>query len=399
MRGRYYLTKIAHAWQDGTLSGRVRRWLAGSYRSNVGVLADYASLSSEDRRRSMADAFPDPYTGAPDEQCVIERVVRAYRAAKRDEADAPERYQIRGLWAEWISVNYGPLLKAIDSGSRGSLTRQLQNFARAPFAIGTGACFEDLRRSRPYVTAVWCKYRDILRSIDFDLSTLAHPPVGNPAGFRVTADGPVIPTETLRHAYHGALMVDLLRDVRTPVVLEIGGGFGGQAFQAVHQLRASGNPVSRYYDFDIPEVGLVASYFLLRAFPDPCVKLYGEDGDNFAVAVLPHFAIDAVLDDSVDLVFNAHSFAEMDERSSRHYLSVVERACRRYFFHVNHDVRLPIGGSRNALGSELVPDPSRFKRIYKRPRVFGRPEDTPYPSFAYLYERMAPQRTLGTSGA
>lgn len=83
----------------------------------------------------------------------------------------------------------------------------------------------------------------------------------------------------------------------------------------------------------------------------------------------------------------------MDGASARAYLSVVERCCRKYFMHDNHDMPLefrnPDGTmSRNVIGSELLPDPTAFKRLFKKPRVHGRPEDRPFVQFEYLYERV-----------
>jgi hypothetical protein len=62
-------------------------------------------------------------------------------------------------------------------------------------------------------------------------------------------------------------------------------------------------------------------------------------------------------------------------------------------FHVNHDIRLTFdsddgGRSVNRLGSELIPDPHLFRAVFKRPRVFGRPDDRFYPAHEFLYERI-----------
>ena len=43
----------------------------------------------------------------------------------------------------------------------------------------------------------------------------------------------------------------------------------------------------------------------------------------------------------------------------------------------------------SVIGSKLVPDVSRFKRLFKKPRVFFLPEDRleGFVSYEYLYER------------
>lgn len=404
-RLRYYREKLERAWADGTLRERVSRKLASSVSKRAGAAVHYLRLPPGDRRLSLSEGFADhraePSLDEAYEREVLGRLVEAYHAARADLPGAPAHYQLRGIWAEWIQMNYRPVLDALAARDHDRLGALLRNSAREPFAVGTGGSYDDIVPYRTsvfggmYVRTLWCDYRDKLRDLGFDLSRMAYPPVGNPAGIRVNDS--VVSIETLRHAYEGCAIAQLLSDVPGAVVLEIGGGFGGQAFQTIEQCRGSGAPVARYLDFDIPEVLLVAGYFLMMAFPGLEFRLYGEgpvsarDGERFDVGLFPHFAIDRVEPLSVDLLYNSNSFAEMDESVSRHYLEVVNRVCRRYFMHCNHETRLVFRGpdgtvSRNALGSELVPDAS-FKRIYKVPRVFGRPEDRDFKAFSYLYER------------
>jgi hypothetical protein len=156
--------------------------------------------------------------------------------------------------------------------------------------------------------------------------------------------------------------------------------------------------IAKYLVFDIPEMASICSYFLLSAFPDRQIRLFGEGpvstgaAEDYDIAVFPHFAITGLEDRSVDLFHNACSFSEMDSVSSSEYLRIIERACRKYFSHINHETRFqyrnPDGStSMNRIGSELVPDPRRFKQVFRKPRVFCLPEDRFYPYFEYLYER------------
>ncbi|MEP6925002.1 MAG: putative sugar O-methyltransferase [Pyrinomonadaceae bacterium] len=406
-RFNYYLTKLRRAWSDGTFKERVSRKLKTGTATKIGAATGYLGLRSTDKKLSIAEGFADHRnkinTDSEQEQEIINRIVSAYRLAKEDWKLAPAQFQIRGLWAEWIEVNYGNLLAAVNADDYHKISNILQNFGREQFAVGTGSSYDDVVHyktslvGRAYVKTVWCDYRDKLVDAGFDLSKITHPNIGNPAGFRVNEQ--VIPTETLRHAYNALAITNLLRNFKKPVIFEIGGGFGGQTFQTVYQLRENGNPIGKYLDFDIPEVQIVVSYFLLWAFPELNVRLYGEgavsatDAEDFEIGIFPHFAIDKLTNLSADLVFNSNSFAEMDETAAKHYLAVTNRICRQYFMHINHESRFvfnyPDGSeSRNALGSELVPETAKFKRIYKRPRLFQRPEDKPFKSFAYLYERI-----------
>ena len=87
----------------------------------------------------------------------------------------------------------------------------------------------------------------------------------------------------------------------------------------------------------------------------------------------------------------------MDGNSSREYLAIIERACRKYFLHDNHDstfiFKNPDGSiSQNVIGSKLIPNRALFKRLYKKPRVHGLPEDRSFIHYEYLYERMGAAR-------
>ena len=111
------------------------------------------------------------------------------------------------------------------------------------------------------------------------------------------------------------------------------------------------------------------------------------------MAVFPHFAISQLPALSVDLFYNSCSFSEMDSASSMEYLSIIERACRRYFLHDNHDMVLEFKEadgsiSVNVIGSKLIPNSALFKRVFKKPRVHGLPEDRSFIQFEYLYQRI-----------
>ena len=399
-RLQYYAAKIRSARAAGNLALRLRRRAYRAvYNPSKDLLDYYFRLNAEDRRTALAPGFQDHRGNGnhqPDGE-MLRRIAAAYKLACRESAQAPPRFAVRGLWAEWISINYGDLISALRTENLESLGRLLENFNRERFSTGTGYGYDDCLRyrtpllGRRSIVAQWCHYRNLLQSVG-GLETAYFPLVGNPAGVR---RGPnVVPIETLRHAYNAAEIEGLLRGAPNPVVVEIGGGFGGQAFQTLLRTAAR-----KYLVFDIPEVAAVCSYVALAAFPGKRVRLFGEgpvsasDGESFDIGVFPHFTIGGLEARSVDLVFNESSFSEMDGACSRAYLEIVERICRGYFLHSNHDTpiefRHPGGAvSANCIASDLVPS-SAFKRIYKRPRVFGRTEDKLFQHYSFLYQRIA----------
>lgn len=396
----YFYTKIKKARESGALREKSARFLTGMIRRPYEVSTGYSRLSKADRGLDISGGFADHrleenhHRSNPDH---LRRIVKAYKAAKQAQDQASLPFQIRGLWAEWISVNYKTLIPALETEDIAKLSALLENLFREQFTIGTGGYDNYVRYRSPlgglYIKYVWSSYRDKLLPLGFDPKDIEFPPVGNQTG--VLLKGKVISIETLRHAYHAVEMRELLRDVPGAIVVEIGGGLGGQAYQTLQMS----DQISKYLVFDIPEVAVISSYFLLSAFPDKRVRLFGEgnvsvDSDEqYDLAVFPHFAFSQLTGSSVDLFYNSCSFSEMDGMSSREYLSIIESVCRKYFMHDNHDTVLhykyPDGTtSSNVIGSELVPNLSLFKRVYKKPRVHGLPEDSTFLQYEYLYEKI-----------
>ena len=397
----YYYSKMKRAVRDGTVRERCGRFLLTSLTLPVEVLIGAAHLSKADRNLNTGAGYADHRQTSyhrpsnPDHLC---RIIAAYKAAKIKQREAATPFVIKGLWDEWITINFKDLISALESEDIASLGHLFENLFREPFTVGIGGYnfFTRYRKllGKSYVKCVWSKYRDALRDLDFDLGKIDFPPVGNPTG--VLLNGSVISFEALRHAYHAVEIRHLLRDVSDPTILEIGGGLGGQAYQTINALVGQ---QSKYLIFDIPEVAALSSYFLLSAFPDKRVRLFGEgsfslDGnEEYDIAVFPHFSIDRLPASSIDLFYNSCSFSEMDAEASTEYLAVIERSCRKYFLHDNHDSILkfqkPDGSiSVNIIGSKLIPNPTLFKRLYKKPRVHGVPEDRSFVHFEYLYEKI-----------
>ena len=68
--------------------------------------------------------------------------------------------------------------------------------------------------------------------------------------------------------------------------------------------------------------------------------LYGEDSldniKNYDIVILPSFCIDKLEENSVDLVFNSYSLAEMSTESIRYYVDKIRSVSKEYIFHINH---------------------------------------------------------------
>ena len=400
-RLQYYFEKLKYARRSGSLWPKLTKKTLQAIYVPAKVTYDYTfELRSEDRHLDIEEGFRDHTAECKmPSQETLQRLVRAYKQARSQEP-ADTRFGVRGLWREWIDINYGHMIDAIEREDLKALSSLLINFNREQMGIGTGGAYGDLIRinglwlGKAYVKTVWCTYRNLLAQTGVDPRSVSLPMIGNPAGIRVGDS--VIQSETFRHAYKASQMISMLEGTRSNTVVEIGAGFGGSAYQAVQR---SNGVIGRYIIFDIPEVAFVSAYFLIEAFPQKVVRLFGEgpiNASDYDIGVFPHFSFEQLPDQSVDLVFNSCSFSEMDGETSSLYLEVIERVCKRYLFHVNHDARLVFdagdGQSVNRLGSELIPDPKLFRAVFKRPRVFGRPDDKFYRAHEFLYERITEPR-------
>jgi len=324
----------------------------------------------------------------------VERIVRAYKCAIRDRK-TKEGYQVSGLWSEWIQINYKGLIDALVSEDFGELDRLFNNLFREQVTRGLGGYDEWTRFNslfgECYIRVTWKNYYKKLIDLE-PKSTVDFPKVGNPCG--VYFEGKLYPIESLRHAYRAEEVESLLADVQSPLIVEIGGGYGGFAYQLMSRFKESH---ANIYLYDIPEVLAIASAFLITALPSVNVKLHGEDIQNrgicaSSIQLLPHFTIDSLLDNSVDLFYNSCSFSEMSEDAVSEYLQTIERVCRRYFMHDNHETvlssRMPGEASvQSMVGSRIKLSSESFKRIYKKCRTHGLPEDRYFQHFEYLYEK------------
>jgi hypothetical protein len=276
------------------------------------------------------------------------------------------------------------------------LERLFNNIIREQCTIGLGGYDEWVRYNslfgKCYIKEVWINYYNKLKDIQGH-GDMEFPKVGNPCG--VVYRNKIVPIESLRHAYRAEEIKNLIGKQEKKVIVEIGGGYGGLAYQLASKLKKID---AQYFLFDIPEVVAISSAFLLTALPDKKIMLYGETSlagikHDFEIAIFPHFTIELLEDDSVDLFYNSCSFSEMDGAAALKYLSIIERCCRQYFMHDNHETTFKFRQfdgttSENIIGSKLLPSAEHFKRIYKKIRTHGLPEDSSFKHFEYLYERI-----------
>ena len=393
--------KIYNAFENGTLGEKVRHHIISRTKRPFNNVLEYFKIPAKERSYNLKKGFSDHRNEAnhlksnPDD---LRRISEAFKRSKKAESQLTSAFEIKGIWKEQINLNFRSLTDAMKNCDVDRMAQMFENLFREPFTNGLGGIdnyqFHNSFTGSLYTSHMLSRYKTFLKQLDIDLTDLNVPLVGNPHGALINKQ--VISYETLRYAYRGAEIAELLKDVPDATIVEIGSGIGGEALQNI-QLSQSG--ISKYISFDIPEVTAICSYFLMTALPDRKFRLYGEGPvsskkeDQFDIGLFPHFAAVELSETSVDLFYNSCSFSEMDREVSGEWMRIIEKSGRKYVMHVNHDKVLKFNykdgtSTINTVGSKLVPDQKKFKRIFKKPRLHGYPKYKNFEYFHYLYERV-----------
>ena len=325
-------------------------------------------------------------------QQMVDRVMDFYRACKSDQPLAKEPYQPGGEWANYLAERR-TTYEAMMAGDAITAGRQLRNFWRnelSPIVKEYAKYEQILAGENEYIERfllnVSRNYETWKEIFQVDTQQLAVPPVGNPWGLMID-DQLVVPKATRFHAL-ATQIGELLRDVASPKVVEIGAGYGGQAYYLLRDFSGV-----TYIDLDLPETLVIAAYYLLATHPELNIALYGESTTSIDqqirdhdVVLLPNYVLPKLCDQSVDLCVNSFSFSEMPAETLTEYLEQITRCVKSYLLHNNMDRRGVFNrGFERIPASEYPVDLRCWKRLYKKFDLFhGHQGD--YREF--LYQRM-----------
>ena len=103
-------------------------------------------------------------------------------------------------------------------------------------------------------------------------------------------------------------------------------------------------PNSKAIIFDIPITLVFSSYYLIKNFPEKQIGLHSDIKEiscgleQYDIICLPHFRIEELPVNSVDLFLNTGSLSEMNENTALHYLSIIKKTVKAggYFYTYNH---------------------------------------------------------------
>lgn len=278
--------------------------------------------------------------GAEQLRAITARVFASYRRAA-DDAPSSGPYAVGRDWGTLLRATRPTFYSAVENADLETLDGLLANFLRNELTTGTfggSVGFGNFAAAgRRVLNRVRKQHHVWQYSVERpDLNRVVSPAVGNPFGVKV-AEG-VIHANTFMNDSRAQYVGELLESVHRPIVLDLGGGFGGFG----HQLLMNGRD-SVYVGVDLPENLLVASYFLMASHPGARVLLYESreqvlDADTlrqYDIVMMPNFMLPRVADRAVNLFTNFISLSEMDFGSIVEYLQQVDRVTDGYFYHEN----------------------------------------------------------------
>lgn len=324
----------------------------------------------------------------------IERIVIAYNKAKSSQKVAADHYQVGDLWSPIYDKHMKEITAALTSENVNEVGKIYANFFREPCSWGLhGLPVEDMnatyfsgRVSEEYFNLYM---KDALNRIEIWLNTvgktspisdLETPIIGNPYGYYL--DETFIRAGVDYQHYYATIIKRLTNNSNAQkFVLELGGGFGGLA-----DFLLRDTPGLTYIDVDLPENMALTAFYLLSAYPNKKIALYGEidhtteDLSQYDAVLLPNFSIADLKDDSIDLSFNSYSLAEMPLETVTNYINHFNRITTKFIYHVNHTKFSTVKAD------DFPIDLDKFEVISRAPALWNMGRDSNMDEFEYIFK-------------
>lgn len=229
----------------------------------------------------------------------------------------------------------------------------------------TGLRSYDYRQHHAHQRDAFVRKLNLLCRTDKTGLFVPEPPVLG--GFGHAINGGLVNTDTLK--FYEALIAldkaDLLEQFRESahrrrVVLEIGAGWGGFAYQfkTLH-------PNTCYVIIDLPQTLLFSAVYLMTLFPEAKILIYGdkpgvnllENASDYDFVFLPSFLGESLSLPYLDLVINMVSFQEMKTAQVEGYVQRIYQLNCPNIYSLNRD--------RSANNGELTAVSSIIGKFYR----------------------------------
>jgi len=272
---------------------------------------------------------------------LIPRLIPSFNAARRKQQSLSRPYLPGGDWGASLEVRWRRYYEAISRNDQSVLAQYLRNFFRNEGIDGFWGAekvFENFCKSGKVRDRLMLEHFAVWKSSSAGtlLEELEAPKIGNPWGYLF--EGRILYEPVFEYHFQAHYLKQLLSRLETPVILEIGGGFGGLAY---HILKCI--PNVKYIGLDLPENVLLQTYYLSCAFPNAKIFTYGDSFatldktliQNHDIILLPNFVLPQVEPMVADVIINFRSLSEMSADTICEYFRQIDRIGPLFFSHEN----------------------------------------------------------------
>jgi hypothetical protein len=288
----------------------------------------------------VEEGFEPRPSNAGDDAVLLQRICNAYTKAMERQRSVSEKFQANQWWRLVQGANLGTVMRALSLHDVDSLRAMYGNFFRDPCGaglVGLRGIQNGLNGYKELFLIDALHRMDLWKRMTaarFPLMSLRTPDIGNPFG--IMMGDLLVRTGSEDQHFYAQKISSLADPEETPVVAEVGGGFGGMAYYLIRDCARV-----KYLDFDVPESIALASWYLLKAFPGLTATLYGEADLNTEtlnksdIILMPAFELPRMPDLSVDVSFNSHVLSDMPAGFIHEYLAEIVRTTRGCILHIN----------------------------------------------------------------
>jgi hypothetical protein len=331
---------------------------------------------------------------------IFKRIITSYNKAKAVQRESSEIYQVSNEWLPIYENYMGNTINALTTCNTEKLKIIYNNFMRESCSIGLHGLPIDMfkhyfsggisdKYKKAYLDDVLYRYKlwNSMMGSSFAVKDLDCPSIGNPYGYYI--DGTFVKAGSDYLHYYATIIGRLIRSNIHKTVVELGGGYGGMAYYLIRD-----NSDFTYIDFDLPENLALTSFYLLSAFPNKKIALYGEidlvhdNTHEYDIILMPNFELQNVNDDCIDLIFNSYSLAEMSRETIDNYMFHFNRIASKFIFHVNHN-RCSV-----VKADEFKIDIDKFELLYRAPALWNMARNPDMDEFEYLYKNKSHNYSL-----
>lgn len=290
------------------------------------------------RRAGVRRKWVQPESGPAVSTKQLSRELGAYLVrTKQLQRTVSPAYLPAATWASILETEWSDVLRTLEAEDWDVFDSFLRGFFRNGAISGfwgdyrmfanfeSEAGWAEMRRLLGFVRQLETWRREIP---DGNLDDLDEARVGQPWGYDV--EGRLVVEPAFEYHLLALQIRQLVAGTREPVVLEIGGGYGGLARQILRTV-----PDVHYIGLDLPENMTLQAWYLTLAIPDRNVVCGFDDDAKANAVLLPNWAIENLALPRVDMVVNVHSFGEMQRTSLETYFREIRRLAPMWVYHDN----------------------------------------------------------------